>query len=110
MIILYISWRRFENNSSQEPPITAVLNFSMYLLSVYAKNISKESLEQKIAKIEKAISKNREQYYRLTAELEELHKKQKAIQSEELLKAIEGSSKSYAEILDFIQGKEKRGE
>ena len=29
---------------------------------------------------------------------------------EELLKAIEGSSKSYEEILDFIQGKEKRGE
>ena len=45
-----------------------------------ARNISKESLEQKIAKIEKAISKNREQYDRLTAELEELHKKQKAIQ------------------------------
>ena len=64
MIILYISWRRFqniwnkktepflkicyhglknfqkgfENTSSQEPPITAVLNFSMYsLLSVYDK-------------------------------------------------------------------------
>lgn len=48
-----------------------------------ARNISKESLEQKIAKTEKAISKNREQYDRLTAELEELHKKQKAIQSEE---------------------------
>ena len=32
------------------------------------------------------------------------------IQSEELLKAIEGSSKSYEEILDFIQGKEERGE
>lgn len=73
-----------------------------------ARNISKESLEQKIAKTEKAISKNREQYDRLTAELEELHKKQKAIQSEELLKVIEGSSKSYEEILDFIQG--KRGE
>ena len=42
-----------------------------------ARNISKESLEQKIAKIEKAISKNREQYDRLTAELEELHKKQR---------------------------------
>ena len=69
-----------------------------------ARNISKESLEQKIAKTEKAISKNREQYDRLTAELEELHKKQKAIQNEELLKAIEGSSKSYEEILDFIQG------
>ena len=67
-----------------------------------ARNISKESLEQKI------VQKDREQYDRLTAELEELHKKQKAIQSEELLKAIEGSSKSYEEILDFIQG--KRGE
>ena len=30
----------FENNSSQEPPITAVLNFSMYsLLSVYIQRI-----------------------------------------------------------------------
>ena len=71
-----------------------------------ARNISKESLEQKIEKIEKAISKNREQYDRLTAELEELHKKQKAEKNEELLKAIEGSSRSYEEILSFIQGKE----
>ena len=72
-----------------------------------ARNISKESLEQKIAKTEKAISKNREQYDRLTAELEELHKKQKAIQSEELLKAIEGSSRSYEEILNFILGNKR---
>ena len=72
-----------------------------------ARNISKENLEQKIVKTEKAISRNREQYERLTAELEELHKKQKAIQSEELLKAIETSSKSYEEILDFIQGKDE---
>lgn len=41
----------------------------------------------------------------MTAELEELHKKQKAIQSEKLLKAIEGSSRSYEEILNFIQVK-----
>ena len=70
-----------------------------------ARNISKEGLEQKIEKIEKAISRNREQYDKLTAELEELHKKQKAIQSEELLKAISESEKSYEEILNFIQGK-----
>lgn len=70
-----------------------------------ARNISKESLEQKIEKIEKAISRNREQYDKLTAELEELHKKQKAIQSEELLKAISESEKSYEEILNFIQEK-----
>lgn len=69
-----------------------------------ARNISKEGLEQKIEKVEKAISRNREQYDRLTAELEELHKKQKAIQSEELMQAIAGSSRSYEEILRFIQG------
>ena len=45
---------------------------------------------------------------RLTAELEDLYKKKKAIQNEKILKAIAGSSKSYEEILDFIQG--KRGE
>ena len=68
-----------------------------------ARNISKESLEQKIEKVEKAISRNREQYEKLTAELEELHQKQKAIQSEELLKAIAESTRSYEEILSFIQ-------
>ena len=69
-----------------------------------ARNISKEGLEQKIEKVEKAISRNREQYDRLTAELEELHKKQKAIQSEELMQAIAESTRSYEEILKFIQG------
>lgn len=69
-----------------------------------ARNISKEGLEQKIEKVEKAISRNREQYEKLTAELEELHQKQKAIQSEELLKAIAASPRSYEEILRFIQG------
>lgn len=75
-----------------------------------ARNISKESLEQKIEKVEKAISRNREQYERLTAELEELHQKQKAIQSEELLKAIAESPRSYEEILRFIQGSAEESE
>ena len=70
-----------------------------------ARNMSKETLEQKIVKTEKAISRNREQYERLTAELEDLHKKKKAIQNEEILKAIAESEKSYAEILRFIQEK-----
>lgn len=42
---------------------------------------------------------------RLTAELEDLHKKKKAIQNEKILNAIAGSEKSYEEILSFIQGK-----
>ena len=54
--------------------------------------------------MEKAISRNREQYEKLTAELEELHQKQKAIQSQELLKAISESSRSYEDILRYIQG------
>lgn len=69
-----------------------------------ARTISKEGLEQKIEKVQSAIAKNREQYDRLTAELEELHNKQKAIQNEELLKAIAESPRSYEEILLFIQG------
>ena len=75
-----------------------------------ARNISKESLEQKIEKVEKAISRNREQYEKLTAEPEELHQKQKAIQSEELLKAIAESSRSYEEILRFIQSSSENSE
>ncbi len=70
-----------------------------------ARTASREALGQKIEKVEKAISRNRAQYDKLTAELEELHKKQKAIQTEELLKALTGSSRSYDEVLRFIQGK-----
>ncbi len=70
-----------------------------------ARTASKEALGQKIEKVEKAISRNRTQYDKLTAELEELHKKQKAIRTEELLKALEESSRSYDEVLRFIQGK-----
>ena len=66
--------------------------------------VSKEVLEQKIEKIEKAISKNRSQYDKLTAELEDLHEKQKAIRSREILEAIENSSRSYDEIMQYIVG------
>ena len=69
-----------------------------------ARNMSKESLTQKIEKVEKAISRNREQYEKLTAELEELHQKQKAIQSQKLLKAISESSRSFEDIMRYIQG------
>ena len=70
-----------------------------------ARTANKEALGQKIEKVEKAISRNWAQYDKLTAELEELHKKQKAMQTEELLKALAGSSRSYDEVLRFIRGK-----
>ena len=68
---------------------------------------SKEVLEQKIEKLEKAISKNRSQYDKLTAELEDLHEKQRAIRSREILDAIEYSSRSYDEIMQYIIGTEE---
>lgn len=69
-----------------------------------ARTISKDTLEQKISKLETAISKNRRQYDQLTKELKELLDKQKAMQSEELMKAIAGSSRSYEDILRYIKG------
>ena len=44
-----------------------------------ARNMNRETLEQKIAKTERAISRNREQNDRLPAGLEDLQKKKKAI-------------------------------
>ena len=75
-----------------------------------ARSTNKDTLALKIKKIEQAIGKNREQYERLTAELEELHQKQKAIRTDELLKAVEASTKSYDEILRFIQNESESKE
>lgn len=69
-----------------------------------ARTISKDTLEQKISKLETAISKNRQQYDQLTKELKEILDKQKAMQSEELMKAIVDSSRSYEDILRYIKG------
>ena len=69
-----------------------------------AKTISRDALEQKISKFETAISKNRQQYDQLTKELKELLEKKKALQSEELMKAIADSPRSYEDILRYIKG------
>jgi len=68
------------------------------------RTVNKELLDQKIKKLEQAISKNRIQYDKLTAELEELHKKQKMVRTEEILKAMSESKRSYEEIIEFIHG------
>jgi chromosome segregation ATPase len=69
-----------------------------------ARTISRDALEQKISKLETAISKNRLQYDQLTKELKELLEKKKALQSEELMKAIADSPRSYEDILHYIKG------
>ena len=60
-------------------------------------------MEQKISKFETVISKNRQQYDQLTKELKELLDKKKALQSEELMKTIAESSRSYEDILRYIK-------
>ena len=75
-----------------------------------ARTISKDTLEQKISKLETAISRNRQQYDQLTKELKELLDKQKAMQSEELMKAIADSSRSYEVILRYIRGETSEDE
>ena len=75
-----------------------------------ARTISKDTLEQKISKLETAISRNRQQYDQLTKELKELRDKQKAMQSEELMKAIADSSRSYEDILRYIRGETSEDE
>ena len=75
-----------------------------------ARTISKATLEKKISKLETAISKNRQQYDQLTKELKELLDKQKAMQSEELMKAIADSSRSYEDILQYIKGETSKDE
>lgn len=69
-----------------------------------ARTVNKAALEEKIRKLEGAIRKNREQYDRLTVDLDELLAKRRAIQSEELMKAIAESPRSYNEILQYIKG------
>ena len=68
---------------------------------------SKDTLETKIAKIEASLAKNREQYEKLTAELEELKNKQNALKNDELLKAIAESDRSFDDILNYIKGEKK---
>ena len=46
----------------------------------------------------------------MTKELKELLDKQKALQSEELMKAIADSSRSYEDILRYIKGESSEDE
>ena len=72
------------------------------------RRINTEKLEQKIEKGENAIGRNREQYDMLTAKLEELHNQQRQLRCEELMKAVESSSRSYEDIMRYIRGGSKK--
>ena len=60
------------------------------------------SIDEKIAKAQVAVEKTKERYEAAVKELRNLMEKKEALKKQELFKAIEGSSKSYEEIYDFL--------
>lgn len=67
-----------------------------------ARAVSIDVLENKIAKAQENVTKTRARYESATAELKELLDKKKAIQTDEIVKAVSKSSRSYEEILAYI--------
>lgn len=71
-----------------------------------ARLISMETLENKILKAQENVSKARVRYEEATSELKKLLDKKKALQMDELVKAISTSKRSYEDILAYIQSGE----
>ena len=76
---------------------------------------SEQTLEYKIEQAEAKVTKTREAHEKAVDELKKLYDIRKAYQRDELLKAMENSSRSYEEILAFItsaddpENEEKQG-
>ena len=71
-----------------------------------ARTISMETLENKIVKAQENVSKARVRYEEATSELKKLLDKKKALQRDELVKAISISQRRYEDILAYIQSAE----
>ena len=71
-----------------------------------ARTVGLESLEEKIEKAQQKVIRTKAAYDNAVDELQVLLDKQTALQTKELIKAIDNSDKSYQEILNFITEKE----
>ena len=67
------------------------------------RTVNKNTLNDKITKLEKAMSRNRQQYDKMADEMKRLLDMRKAIQSDELYKAYTVSKRSFEEIMCYIQ-------
>ena len=67
-----------------------------------ARTVGMESLEQKIEKAQGRVSRTKAVYDSAVDVLQKLLDKRTALQTEELVKSITNSSKSYEEIMQFI--------
>lgn len=68
-----------------------------------ARTANIDTLDKKIEKAEQALVKSKERYDEAAAALKDLLDKRDAIRRDQLVKAIMNSSKSYEEILQFIE-------
>lgn len=61
------------------------------------------SIKEKILKQEEAVAKSKEKYDAEVKKLKDLYAKQDEMKKKELFTAVEKSSKSYEEIMVFLQ-------
>lgn len=67
---------------------------------------SKEALEEKIEKAEEDVITAKKKYDEATANLKQLLDKRDSLRKEELIAAVTKSSRSYEEILAFLEADE----
>lgn len=67
-----------------------------------ARKSSMEALEQKIEKAQEQVSKTKKQHEPAVKTLSDLLDKRDALRSEELIKALANSKRTYEELLDFL--------
>ena len=68
-----------------------------------------EALEEKIEKAEEDVITAKKKYDEATANLKQLLDKRDALRKEELIAAVTKSSRSYEEILAFLEADENAG-
>ena len=61
------------------------------------------SIDEKIARAKENFEKAKAEYDNAAKELEDLQEKLRSIQRNELIKAVERSGKTYAEIIAFLE-------
>lgn len=62
-------------------------------------------LEQKISIAQEEVSKAKKRYDAATSNLQKLLDKREALRNEELLSAVAKSTRSYDEIMQYLEGK-----
>lgn len=67
-----------------------------------ARKSSMEALEQKIEKAQEQVSKTKKQHEAAVKTLSDLLDKRDAFRSEELIKALANSKRTYEELLEFL--------